>query len=1036
MLNKIINYALHHRLVILLLTAVVTAVGLWTARQMEVDVFPDLTAPTVVVMTEAGGMAPEEVERSVTFPIESAVNGAADVRRVRSSSQVGLSTVWVEFDWGMDPLRTRQIVSEKLQSIAEQMPQGVSAPMLAPQSSLLGEIYAFTVTADSTTSAMDLRTLVEWSIRPRLLALGGVAQISYLGGEEREYFVKPNPDKMKHFGVTLDEVIKTVDGNNINASGGVLNEYGNEYVVRGMGRSSSIEELGALLVKRGEGDAAVRLRNVADIEIGAAQKIGEGAYRGAPAVVATVTKQPNVNTLELTRKIDATLQDIQITLPPDVKIHTDIFNQGEFIEVAVNNVGRALLEGSIFVIIILFVFLWNGRTTLISLTAIPLSLLTTILILKALNITINTMTLGGMAIAIGSLVDDAIIDVENVYKRLKENARYPEGERQPVLQVIFDASVEIRASILNATLIILVSFVPLFFLSGMEGRMLKPLGIAYIVSLLASLVVALTLTPVLCYFLLRSKKVLSAATHERGASAWLRPRYERSLAAAMHHKKAILYGSLALFAGALIVFSTFGRGFLPPFNEGQITVLAMGTPGISLDESDKLGSQVERVLLKMPEVKTTARRTGRAEMAEHSLGTAVSEIDVPFTLPRGESKDRFLEKVRERLADIPGMVTEISQPVSHRIDAMLSGTGANIAVKLFGDDLHQLFESGNAIKAEIADVPGIADLNVEQQIEVPQLQIIPNKELLTHYGMTLAEFNEVVRYGIGGQQVGEIFEQGRSVPVVVRFDESNRGSIESIRNIFVDGADGAKVPLGLVAEVKSSAGANAISRENAQRKLVISVNVVGRDVGSVVDDISKRVDQFIALPEGFHIEYGGSFESQKTATRTLAFASFIALLLIFLLLYQEFKDVRLSGLILLNLPLALIGGIAAVWLSSGVISIPAVIGFITLLGIATRNGILLVSHYEHLRREGRSLDEAVLAGSADRLAPILMTALTAALALIPLALQSSRAGNEIQSPMAVVILGGLLSSTFLNIYLVPIVYKIMKDREETRKNLV
>ncbi len=1032
MLNKIVAYSLQNRLVIVTLAAVLVIAGYFVSRDMEVDVFPDLTAPTVVVMTEANGMAPEEVERTITFPIETVVNGAADVRRVRSSSQVGLSTVWVEFDWGMNQLEARQIVSEKLMTVADQMPQGVSAPVLAPQSSLLGEVFSFGITADSLTDPMALRTLMTWTIRPRLLALGGVAQVTYLGGEEKEYLIRPVPERMNHYGVTLNEVIAAVNGANINAPGGILNQYGNEYVVRGMGRASDTEELGALLVSR-TGNKSVRLRDVADVAIGAAPKIGDGSYRGEPALIATVTKQPNINTLELTTRIKEALAEMQAALPADVKIHTDIFDQGEFIEVAVNNVGRALLEGSVFVVVILFFFLWNFRTTIISLTAIPLSLLMTVLILKAFGITINTMTLGGMAIAIGSLVDDAIIDVENVFRHLKKNLRRPKEERLPVYRVIFDASIEIRASILNATLIIIVAFIPLFFLTGMEGRMLRPLGIAYITALFSSLIIALTLTPVMCRLLLASPKVLKKSSEHKGLYEYLRTHYVRSLERVMRHKKAVLYGSGALFVLSLILLSTFGRGFLPPFNEGQVTVLAMGMPGISLEESNRLGEQVEKLLLTIPEVKTTARRTGRAELAEHSLGTQVSEIDVPYALD-SRTKDELLADIRAKIAGVPGIVTEISQPVSHRIDAMLSGTGANIAIKIFGDNLQTLYALGNAVKSEVAGVPGIGDLNVEQQVETPQLQIVPNRAMLAKYGMTLPEFNDLVLYGLSGQQVGEIFEGSASFDLVIRFDERYRGSMEGVRNIFVDVADGKRVPLSLLADVKSTAGPNTISRENVQRKLVVSVNVAGRDVGSVVDDISRIVSEKIVLPEGYHIEYGGSFESEKTASRTLMLTSLIALLVIFLLLYQEFKDTRLAGLILLNLPLALIGGVVAVWLSSGTLSIPSIIGFITLLGVATRNGILLVSHYQGLERDGEPLHQAVIEGSADRLAPILMTALTAALALIPLAVQSGKAGNEIQSPMAVVILGGLLSSTFLNIYVIPVVYRLMKVRE-ARKQL-
>jgi len=1028
MLNKIIDYSLRNMPVIITLTVVLVIAGYFVGRDMEIDVFPDLTAPTVVVLTEANGMAPEEVERSITLPIETVVNGAANVRRVRSSSQVGLSTVWVEFDWGVDQLKARQIVSEKLQAVTEQMPQGVEMPVLAPQSSLLGEIYTFGITADGVTDPMDLRTLVTWNIRPLLMSLGGVAQVTYLGGEEKEYQLRPQPEKMKYYGVTLDELISAVEGANFNASGGILNEYGNEYVVRGMGRASTTDEIGAMLIKR-EDDRSVRIRDVAEVVIGAAPKIGDGSYCGIPAVIVTITKQPNINTLELTQRIEASLAQIGTTLPSDVTIHSDIFNQGEFIDVAVRNVGNALLEGSVFVIIILFFFLWNFRTTVISLTAIPVSLLVTVIILKLLNISINTMTLGGMAIAIGSLVDDAIIDVENVYKRLKENNALPQEQRKPVFNVVFDASIEIRSSILNATLIIIVAFVPLFFLSGMEGRMLKPLGISYTVALFSSLLVAMTLTPVMCRLLLASSKQLSRESGHKGLSVWLRPFYEKTLGWVLTHRLSIMIFTGSIFILSLVLFTSFGRGFLPPFNEGQITVMTMATPGISIDESNRIGKQVEDVLLTVPEITVTARRTGRAELAEHSLGTQVSEIDVPYTLSR-RTKDEMVAEVREKMAEIPGIVTEISQPVSHRIDAMLSGTGANIAIKLFGDNLQTLYAIGNRIKAEVSEsVAGIGDINVEQQIETPQLQIIPNRELMAQYGMTMPEFNNVILYGLSGQPVGEIFKGGSQFDLVIRLADSYRGSMQSIRDLFVDVADGRRVPLSQVAEVVSTAGPNTISRENVQRKLVVSVNVAGRDVGSVVDDIAQTVDRYIELPEGYRIEYGGSFESEKAASRTLLMTSLLAILVIFLLLYQEFKQIRLAVIVMFSLPFALIGGIVAVSASSGVMSIPSIIGFITLLGIATRNGILLVSRYQHLMEEGETLDQAVRHGSADRLAPILMTALTSALALLPMALQSTKAGNEIQSPMAIVILGGLISSTLLTVYVIPIIYWRVKTAE-------
>lgn len=999
--------------------------GVYTASRMEVDVFPDLTAPTVVILTEAHGMAPEEVEQLVTFPIETAINGATNIRRVRSSSAMGFSIVWAEFDWNTDIYIARQIVSEKLATIAEQMPEGTGSPTLAPQSSIMGEIMLIALTADST-NAMELRTLAEWNIRPNLLSIGGVAQVTIIGGDYKEYQVLLNPNKMKFHGITLTEVIEASQASNRNASGGFINEFGNEYIVRGIARTTDIEEIGNSIIKM-QNNFPIRINDVASVKIGAAPKIGNGYYLGSEAVILTITKQPNINTLELTKRIKENLKTNSQTLPNDVEIHTDIFEQAQFIETSVNNVKKALMEGGIFVVLILFVFLMNYRTTLISVLAIPLSLLVAVLGLKWLGISINTMTLGGMTIAIGSLVDDAIIDVENVYKRLRENIQLPIENRQKNINVIFNASVEIRSSILNATLIIIVAFIPLFFLTGMEGRMLKPLGIAYIISLFASLLVALTIIPVLSNYLLTNEQRLRKFKEGSKVERFLQQNYLLTLNWVFNHKKGMLWSTISLFIASVLFMLTFGRSFLPSFNEGSLTINTSTMPGINLEESNKLGTKAEEALLSIPEIGSTARRTGRAELAEHAFGVNVSEIDAPYTLSN-RSKVEFLQEVREKLHSIQGIVVEVGQPISHRIDAMLSGSRANIAIKLFGTDLNQMFTIANNIRNEISEVEGIGDLSVEQQIEIPQLQIKPNREMLSRYGISINSFLNFINQAFAGEEISTVFENEKAFPLIIRFDDPYRKNTEAIKNALIDTWDGKKVPLYYVADIQSTFGPSAISRENVKRKIVVSVNVTDRDLQSVVHDIKEKINTHIALPENYHIEYGGQFESASRASRTLIFATLGALLVIFMLLYMEFRNVKLAGIILINFPFALIGGIIAIGLTSQVISIPAIIGFITLFGIATRNGILLISRYQNLNTGKGNIKEIILQGSADRLNPILMTALTAALALIPLALGGEKPGNEIQSPMAVVILGGLLSSTLLNAYIVPIVYFLFHSK--------
>ena len=1024
MLNRIIRFSLQNRLLVLVASVLLLVAGTYRAIHAEVDVFPDLNAPTVVVMTEANGMAAEEVEQLVTFPIETAVNGATGVRRVRSSSTTGFSVVWVEFEWGTDIYLDRQIVSEKLAAIGESLPDNVGNPTLGPQSSILGELLIVGLTADST-SMLDLRTLADWTIRPRLLSTGGVAQVAVLGGDVKEYQILLHPERMKHYGVSLGEVMAVTRGMNRNTNGGVIYQYGNEYIVRGVVSTDDVAQMGRAVVKSADG-TPIRLSDIADVRVGAQQpRLGLASEKGRPAVLLTVTKQPDTGTIELTEKLEEALADLQKNLPRDVKVSTDIFRQSRFIESSIDNVQNSLFEGAIFVVIILFLFLANVRTSLITL---PLSLLVSILVLHYLGLTLNTMSLGGMAIAIGSLVDDAIVDVENVWKHLRKNRQLPTAQRRPVIEVVFDASREVRMPILNSTLIIVVSFIPLFFLSGMEGRMLIPLGVAFIVALFASTIVALTLTPVLCSYLLGGRRD-GGIPKEAFVAVWLKKYYRSALLWALNHKRSVLSATAVLFLAALGTFFTLGRSFLPSFNEGSFTINVSTLPGISLEESDRIGRQAEELLLSIPEIRTVARKTGRAELDEHALGVNVSEIEAPFELD-GRSHRELLNDVRQKLSTIVGANIEIGQPISHRIDAMLSGTQASIAIKLFGDDLNRMFSIANRIREEISGVEGIADLNVEQQIERPELKIVPRREMLARYGITLPSFNEFVAVNMAGEVVSQVYEQGKTFNLVVRADEANRGSMERIRDLMINDGEGNPIPLSYVADVVSSSGPNTINRENVKRKIVISANTDGRDLRSVVNDIRERVDASIELPEGYHIEYGGQFESEQAASRTLLLTSLMSIVVIFLLLYMEFHNPLQSGVVLLNLPLALIGGVFALRLTTGEVSIPAIIGFISLFGIATRNGMLLLNRYNQLRDAGTTLRESIVEGSLDRLNPILMTALTSALALIPLALRGDLPGNEIQSPMAKVILGGLLTSTFLNAFIIPIVYEWMHRHDK------
>ncbi len=1022
LLNGIIRFSLNNRMVILVIAALCLVAGVYSTMHTEVDVFPDLNAPTVVVMTEAEGMAPEEVERLVTFPIETAVNGATNVRRVRSSSATGFSIVNIEFDWGTDIYKARQIVSEKIAMVGADLPENVGNPTLGPQASILGELMIIGLTAD-TTSMQDLRTIADWSIRPRLLSTGGVAQVAVMGGDIKEYQILMDPGRMRRHGVSMDEVIYAVKGMNQNASGGTLYEYGNEYIVRGLLSTNDIDELKKAVVKTSENGLPITLDAIADVRIGPKTPVlGVASNDGKPAVLLTVTKQPNTNTLALTQRLDNALDELKSTLPSDVKINSDIFRQSKFIESSIDNVKESLIEGAIFVIIVLFIFLMNWRTTLISLVSIPLSIVVSLLAIRWMGLTINTMSLGGIAIAIGSLVDDSIVDVENVFKRLRQNREKTEGERESVIHVVYEASKEVRMPMLNSTLIIIASFLPLFFLSGMEGRMLKPLGITFIISLMASTLVALTVTPVLGSFLLGSQNS-DKTGREPALVRWLKKIYEKALHWSLGHKKTIICGVGALLAMAIVMFFTLGGSFLPAFNEGSFTIAISTVPGISLEESDRMGRTAEELLLSIPEIKTVGRKTGRAELDEHAFGVNSSEFECPFELGK-KTRKQLTDEVRGKLSVLPGVNIEIGGPISHRIDAMLSGTKANIAIKLFGPDLNRMYEIGQKIKTSISDVEGIADINVEQQVERPELNITPKREMLARYGIALPEFAEVVRVMMEGEVVSTVYEGNRSFDLTLKVNDDARSTIERISDLTIDTEDGRKVPLSYVADIKSAAGPNTINRENVSRKLVVSCNATGGELAKAVGAIRERIAGNIELPEGYHIEYGGQFESEERASKTIALVSIFSIFIIFMLLYGEFKNVSQSLVVLLNLPLALIGGVFAIFFTDGILSIPAIIGFISLFGIATRNGMLLVDRYNVLASQGHSREEAVMIGSLDRLNPILMTAITSALALLPLALGGDLPGNEIQSPMAKVILGGLFSSTLLNGFVVPVIYLI------------
>ncbi|TFH22974.1 MAG: efflux RND transporter permease subunit [Myxococcales bacterium] len=1019
MLDRVIRWSIKNHFLVAGAALLLLITGTVTALRMPVDVFPDLTAPTVTVLTEAHGMAPEEVEALVTFRIETAVNGATGVRRVRSSTSQGISIVWIEFGWGTDIFQARQIVNEKLQLVAAGLPQSVGTPTLAPISSIMGEILLIAVTGDESVTPMEMRSVAAWTLRRRLLAIPGVAQVIPLGGEVREYQILVDPDRLLAYDVTLEDVVRAAEGSNVNASGGVFMERGQEYLIRATVRLQSIQDVGLTVVVT-RGGTPVTIGDVANVRIGPATRLGDGSANASRAVILTLLKQPGTNTLELTDRIDQEILSIEETLPAGMTINRGIFRQADFIRTAVNNVMIALRDGAILVVVILFLFLWSVRTTSISVLAIPLSLITAVLALKLLDITINTMTLGGMAIAIGALVDDAVIVVENVFRRLRENQHRPEGARDPASQVVFDAAKEILRSIVVATLIIIVVFVPLLFLSGVEGRMLQPLGIAYIVSILASLVVAVTVTPALCVYLLPRAKALETEEESlvvRTLKRW----YGATLIPILERPALVMAGAASLVVLSLGAFPFLGRSFLPEFQEGSLVISALTVPGTSLDESDALGRRIEQILLAHPAVLETARRTGRAELDEHAQGVNAAEIDARLDIDAYDYED-ILEDLRADLAAVPGTQITIGQPIGHRIDHMLSGTRASIAVKIFGPDLYELRRIATDIETVAQGVAGTVDVAMEQQADVPQIRIDMNRPAMARYGVTPEWLAEAVDVALAGEAVSQILEDQRTFNLVVRFTEQHRRSLETVRNARINTPVGSKGTIGTLADVRFDLGPNSISREDVQRKIVVQSNVAGRDVGSVVADLRRRVDATVDLPAGYFVEYGGQFESAEEASRTIGFMSLLSLAAVFLLLLVEFSSVRQALLVMVNLPLALVGGVFAVWLTGGVLNVATLVGFITLFGIAIRNGILMVSHFNHLQAEGVPLYDSVVQGSMERLSPIMMTALTAGLALLPLALSGGEPGNEIQSPMAVVVLGGLLTSLALNMVVVPVLY--------------
>jgi CzcA family heavy metal efflux pump len=1030
MLDALIRWSLHHRAVVLFLAAALLIWGGYSIRDVPLDVLPDLSAPTVTVLVEARGMAPTEMESLVTFPIESAINGAPGVRRVRSATAVGVAVMWVEFDWGQEIHRARQIVNEKLSLVAATLPPNAGAPFLAPISSIMGEILFITLESQKH-SAMDLRTAADTVVRRRILAVPGVAQVVPTGGEQKQYQVLISSHLLRQYSVSLEEIENALRRGSQNSSAGFRVAGGQEYLIQGVGRAGTSEEIGRIAVTSRDG-RPILVRDLAEVRIGPALKRGEGSHNAEPAVVLGIQKQPGANTLELTRRLDTTLDEIQKGLPPGMVIDKQVFRQADFIERSLQNLAAALRDGAILVLIVVVVSLMNLRAAIITLLAIPISVLTAVLTMNWFGFTINSMSLGGLAIAIGELVDDAIIDVENVMRRLRQNALKPEGERLPALEVIYRASTEIRGSVVFATVIVVLVFLPLFALGSVEGRLLAPLGFAYVVSLAASLVVALTVTPALCSFLLPSaKSVLS------GHEPWLVTRLKRifrpSLRWSLDHPRIVVAFSMLLLIGAGIALSRTGRAFLPEFNEGTLTVSAVTLPGTSLADSDSLGRGLERILLSVPEVASTARRTGRAELDEHVQGVESSEVEVMLRM-RERPKDEVLAELRKRVTLLPGMNVTIGQPISHRIDHMLSGTRANIAVKVFGDDLTMLRSLAREVEAAMRGINGVVDLSMEQQTDIPTVRVSVRPEDAARYGLQPGEVATMIQTAFVGIEVNRVLEGQISFPMVVRYPKTELDDLEVIGRTLIDSPSGAKVPLGAVADIREDRGPNFISREGVQRKIVVQCNVAGRDLLGVVNEIRSAVTEKVKWPQGYRVEYGGQFESEAEASRRLLVLGAGVIMGILLILATAFHSTRDALIIMLNLPLALVGGVAGVYIAGGVLSVASIIGFITLFGIATRNGIMLVSHIRHLREvEGvTDLREAVMDGALERLAPILMTALAAGLALIPLAAGMGKPGSEIQAPMAMVILFGLFTSTALNMVVVPAVYYGVIGRRKPR----
>ncbi len=1019
MLSKIIKWSLQNRAIVIYMTALILILGVYITSKIPVDVFPDLTAPTVTILTEAHGMAPEEVELLISFPIESALNGAANVRRVRSISAIGFSIIWAEFEWDMNIYDARQIVNEKLQQVAAQLPPQSDPPFMAPISSLMGEIMLVGLTGENVTP-MELRTIADWEIRRRLLSVRGVSQVIPIGGDVKQYQITIDPLRVKEYGISLQLIEAAIIQANENSASGFTVQSGMEYIIRGLGRVQTLEDLKNSVVTTIDSNP-ILLRHVAEVDEGPKVKRGTASINRQPAVIISITKQPNINTLELIEELERVLDEIQSKLPPGITINQEIFKQSDFINVAISNVFHAIRDGAILVVIILFLFLLNFRTTFIASLAIPLSLLLTVIVMKLLNITINTMTLGGMAIAVGILVDDAIIDIENVFRRLKQNLHLPTEQKQSNFQVVLAATNEIRHPILFATLIIILVFAPLFFLSGFEGRLLRPLGYTYILSIFASLVIALTITPILSYYLLPNLKILKQK-QDAPVARKLKALYKPILLLVLKHPKPVLAGAFCLVVISIGIIPFLGRSFLPNFNEGTLTLSVNTAPGTSLEESDKIGNMVETILLEQPEVVSTARRTGRAELDEHAQEVTGAEIDVKLKM-KDRSKAAFLADLRRQLSLVPGTFIGIGQPISHRIDHLLSGTKSQIAVKIFGPDIYKLRSYGNSIKDLMEDIEGVVDLAIEQQHEIPQIQIKFDRLNLARYGLTTHEVAENIEIAFQGKIVSQILEGQRSIEVLLRYEESFKKDLEAIKRTIIDTPVGQKIPLQQVADIRYEKGPNFISRENVQRKIVVHCNVAGKDLKSVINTIESEIAAKLEMPADYYIVYGGQFESERTASRTILIVSLISLMSIFVLLAISFHSIKSAFLIIVNLPLALIGGIIAVVFSGGILSIPSLVGFVTLLGIATRNGIMLISHYDHLiKEENKSVDEAVIQGSQERLIPILMTALTTSLALIPLAIRGSAPGNEIESPMAIVILGGLVTATLLNMIVLPILF--------------